>query len=310
MSILTVTPNAAIDRTLVVPHFAINGVFRETEKWIAAGGKGINVARAIHHLGGKAICTGFIGGWNGQYLADLLSEENIESKWTLVSGETRNCTIIVDSSTGSNTVVNEQGASVSAEDWIRLSNDVLEAAIKCSIICFSGSLPPGSIVNDYLHLISKLMTQGKSVWIDTSGETLHAASQQIDAQIKVNRHELGDLLGFPITRQDDLRRAADIILKRQCKAAVITLGSQGAAYISRNGQWVVSLPPVNAFCAVGSGDSFLAGLVCGEALKLPPDECLRMGAAAGTANTLIIGGGRFLQEDYERMLSKTVVTKL
>jgi 1-phosphofructokinase family hexose kinase len=310
MSILTVTPNAAIDRTLVVPHLAINGVFRETEKWIAAGGKGINVARAIHQVGGEAICAGFIGGWNGQYLRHLLSDENIGSHWTEITGETRNCTIIIDSSTGSNTVVNERGTAVNQEDWLRLRSDVLHAVHDCKIVCFSGSLPPESPIQSYASLLSELMEQEKSVWIDTSGEPLRAVNRLAGVQIKVNRHEFGDLLGISIADIDDLRQAAEIILQQPWKAAVITMGSQGAAYITQNEQWVVTLPPVKAFCAVGSGDSFLAGLVHGEELGLPASDCLRMGAAAGAANTLIIGGGRFIRQDYERILAETIITPL
>ena len=49
--ILTVTLNAAIDRTVAVPNFRLGRRHRAVESRTVAGGKGINVARALSLLG-------------------------------------------------------------------------------------------------------------------------------------------------------------------------------------------------------------------------------------------------------------------
>ena len=48
--IVTVTLNAALDRTLTVPIFQVGHRHRASEALVLAGGKGINVARALKRL--------------------------------------------------------------------------------------------------------------------------------------------------------------------------------------------------------------------------------------------------------------------
>src|SRR5680860_1549392 len=60
--ILTVTLNAAMDRTLVVPNFAGGFRHRATDTYAMPGGKGVNVARTIKTLGQPVIATGLAGG--------------------------------------------------------------------------------------------------------------------------------------------------------------------------------------------------------------------------------------------------------
>jgi fructose-1-phosphate kinase PfkB-like protein len=72
--ILCLTPNPAIDRTLVVPNLTLGKVHRASETIVAAGGKGLNVARAIRLLGGESCCMGFAGGHSGHLFADLAQE--------------------------------------------------------------------------------------------------------------------------------------------------------------------------------------------------------------------------------------------
>ena len=62
--ILTVTLNAAIDRTLAVPNFHVGRRHRAVEQTAVAGGKGVNVARALKALGRPVLATGTAGGGN------------------------------------------------------------------------------------------------------------------------------------------------------------------------------------------------------------------------------------------------------
>src|ERR671925_314215 len=63
--ILCITPNPAIDRTLLLPHLTLGNVHRAENIMVAAGGKGLNVARTIRILGGAPLCMGFAGGHSG-----------------------------------------------------------------------------------------------------------------------------------------------------------------------------------------------------------------------------------------------------
>src|SRR5690349_593871 len=169
--ILCITPNPAIDRTLIVPNLALGNVHRAAQTIVAAGGKALNVARTIHTLGGESLCLGFAGGHTGHLLGDLAQNEGLNSFWTWTNSETRTCTILV-SENGDATEIDEPGLSVSSSDWKRLRRDVNKTISSEDLVCISGSLPPDSDLDDFKKLLSVTLQKGKQVWVDTSGAAL------------------------------------------------------------------------------------------------------------------------------------------
>ncbi|MDX6654361.1 MAG: 1-phosphofructokinase, partial [Solirubrobacterales bacterium] len=87
--ILTVTLNAAIDRTVAVPNFRLGRRHRAVESRTVAGGKGINVARALNLLGRPVIATGFVGGPSGTRVLEELHEESVLTDFIEIAAETR-----------------------------------------------------------------------------------------------------------------------------------------------------------------------------------------------------------------------------
>lgn len=308
--ILCVTPNAAIDRTLVVPGFGPGSVFRPVETIVAAGGKGINVARAVRALGGQSTCAGFLGGHSGRLLATLAEREGLEGIWTWVEGESRTCVIIVDPTQGQATVVNEHGLTVTADNWRDLCDDVLRLSGHSNCVCLSGSLPPGVSPDQFVGLIRALGEAGATVWVDTSGEALQAALTVESIALKVNGDEAGALLNGAVSDVKAAAGAADELRKRGAREVVITLGAEGAVLACESGRWRVRPPTIKAVSAVASGDCFLAGLILALTSGASHDEALKRAVAAGAANTLTVGGGRFSLEDFERIRGETYLEAL
>src|SRR5688500_9620319 len=195
--ILCITPNPAIDRTLILPSLVLGSVQRAKRSIVAAGGKGLNVARAIRTLGGEALCMGFAGGHTGHLLADLAQEEGLHFSWTWINPETRTCIILV-SQDGDATVINEPGMPVSKSDWKRLQRDVRKHVSSAGLVCLSGSLPPHSPADDLQGLLHMLLDAGKQVWVDTSDKALDAALTVPGLCIKENGEEIGKMLGFDV----------------------------------------------------------------------------------------------------------------
>ncbi len=306
--ILCVSPNPALDRTLLVPDFAAGKVLRAQSALAAAGGKGINVARAVRNLEGEALCSAFLGGTTGRYIAELTEKEQIPGQWTWIDGETRTCIIVADAQTGEATVVNEQGPHVTSEDWSRFETDVSRLADdRIEFVCFSGSLPPGSPSDAYPRLVQAVLRKGKQVWVDTSGAPLSSVLRIPDIGIKVNGDEVGVILGRKIGDPDTALSAA-----RELKAAgphtvVLTLGAKGAVMAYPTGEAWASPPVIKVVDPIGSGDSFLAGLVTSISNHCAPDEALRRAVAAGAANALTIGGGQFSLEVFNNILAGTTL---
>jgi 1-phosphofructokinase family hexose kinase len=295
--ILCITPNPAIDRTLVVPSLTLGRVHRAQNLIVAAGGKGLNVARTIRLLGGQPLCMGFAGGHSGRLLADLAQGEGLACSWTWTNSETRSCTILI-AQDGDATLINEPGMPVSVADWGKLSQDVGKQLPLVSRVCLSGSLPPDSSATDLQGLLTVLVDSGKQIWVDTSGMALDTALTHSDLCIKVNGQEIGEMLGLEINDMVSAERAFDMLRERELMTSVITLGSAGALLSTREGRWYAQGPSVAVISTVGSGDAFLGGLV--SALDSGKDwpEALRDAVATGTANTLSPGGGQFALETF------------
>ena len=307
--ILCITPNPAIDRTILLPGLVLGNVHRAQKVIVAAGGKGLNVARAIRTLGGEPLCMGFAGGHTGRLLAELAEKDGFHSAWTWIDSETRTCTILV-SQDGDATLINEPGIPVSTSDWGRLRQDILAQLSSVGLVCISGSLPPASSAEEFQGLLKILVGAGKQVWVDTSGAALNTALGHPDISIKVNGAEISEFLGFEVKDLATAGRALTILGNRGLTASVITLGSAGALLASREGRWYARGPQVDVVSTVGSGDSFLGGLV--SALDAGRDwaDALRDAVAAGTANALLPGGAQFRLQDFEKIRKQIRVQSL
>jgi 1-phosphofructokinase family hexose kinase len=298
--ILCITPNPAIDRTIVVSELLPGHVHRAQKVMTAAGGKGLNVARAIGVLGGQCVCMGFVGGHAGRLLADLAARDGLRALWTPVENETRSCLILVPSNEDA-TVVNEPGMPVGAAAWQQLQAYVKSTLGSTEIVCLSGSLPPDSALEDWQSLLDMLVEAGKQVWIDSSGAALHDALMQPDLAIKVNGNEIGEVLGIDVRDAASARRALDKLGKYGLRAAAITLGSRGAVLATRSGAWLATGPVMRVVSTVGSGDAFLGGLVSALDAGKPTSDALGDAVAAGTANALSVGGGCFSLQDFQQI---------
>lgn len=275
---------------------------------MAAGGKGLNVARVAQALGADVQCAGFVAGYSGRLFMALAERDGLSGVWTSIEGETRSCIIVADRSRRDVSVINERGPQVTAEDWQRLYDDVTQAAAQADAICLSGSLPPGATPEGYTALLRALRDAGKTVWVDTSGASLQAALAVEGIRVKVNHEEAGALVNQRVDGVRAAIRVAQAIQEHTHDVVVLTLGKAGAVMLSDGDCYHARSPEVEAVSSVGSGDAFLAGLVTGYPTS--PETGLAQAVAVGAANTLMYGGGRFSMDDYHRLLDATQVERV
>lgn len=310
--ILCVTPNAAIDRTLILSSVTLGEVHRPKDMIAAAGGKGLNVARAIKVLGGEPLCAGIIAGHTGRMIADLAEKDGLPSHWTqLTTGESRMCVILVDQSRSESTVVNEAGINVTAEDWAQFAADVQAEAQNANLIAFCGSLPAGSSPQSFAELLATLSGIGSRVWVDTSGKWLQAAAGLPGVSIKINDEELAQLVDHEAADPGQIANSAVEIWQKSQAPVVVTMGSKGAIFVQNaDNRWWAQSPPIEVFNAVGSGDSFLAGLLNAIENGADAPEALRHAVAAGSANAMSKGGAHFSEDDFQTILAGTTIQSL
>src|ERR671933_2889501 len=173
--ILTVTLNAAVDRTLVVPSLTLGHRHRASEGVTLAGGKGINVARALRTLGVPVLATGFAGGRHGDTIRDRLSEAAIPFDLVEIEGHSRNSTAIIDPMTGTQTEINEYGPEVSpaeAREFSRRLEHLMEYA---TAVVFAGSVPPNLDESFLVDLVRRARERGLYTVVDSPPSGLRVA---------------------------------------------------------------------------------------------------------------------------------------
>ena len=306
-TILCVTPNAALDRTMVVPDFTIGHISRIEGAIAAPGGKGLNVARAVQILGGKPLAMGLLGGHTGRMVAAMVEEAGYEAAWTRFDGETRTCTIIANRE-GESTVINESGR-IRPSDWRALADDICRKAERddVSAVCLCGSIPLGAPGDAPIELIRRLKAIGARVWVDSSKTALANAIQAKPFAIKVNREELAAALRIPLREKRDILSAADKLIADGIGLVVVSLGANGALLAAESMIAKATPPAIQPIDPVASGDCLHAGIVTALAEGNGMAEALRCGVAAGTVNALYAGGAQFPFSHYQKILRETRV---
>jgi 1-phosphofructokinase family hexose kinase len=276
-----------------------------------AGGKGFNAARALRVFGQQPLVVGPMGGFTGRKLAELAATDGISCAPVGIAGETRTCLTIVDAPAGCITELYEAGPALEPAEWSGLLNTTKRQLERTSWLIISGSCPPGVPENGLREVVEHARLHGVPALLDTYGAQMKRALEATPDLVKINQDEAADLLGIAVEGVDGGIMAAAGVRYRGARAAVITLGKLGAVGIDSAGQplgWAA--PDVAGTFPTGSGDSLFGGLVAGLAHGFSLREALRLGVAAGAANTLQVGAGVFDRHQVEMLLPEVKLLDL
>jgi 1-phosphofructokinase family hexose kinase len=311
--ILTVTLNAAIDRTIAVPNFRQGRRHRAVEASTMAGGKGINVARALKLLGRPVIATGLAGGPTGARLMERLAEESILTDFTWIGGESRTNIAVVDPTSGEQTEINERGPEISSEELDRFLEKLIYLARGAKMCVIAGSQPP-SVPSDFCaRIVTSLKEIGVEAIVDTDGEPLHASLRAEPAVVTPNVAEAEEAVGHEFNDPEERLAGVRGLVELGPSEAIIT-SERGCVAIVGDGQarraYEVTAPELEPISTVGSGDAFLAGYVASRYEGAAPRDCLAYGVACGAESTQHFGAGSIHREDVEHMLESVEVADL
>ena len=292
--ILTVTLNAAVARTLVVPSLTLGHRHRAPESMTLAGGKGVNVARSLRTLDVPVLAAGFAGGRNGDAIRDGLSEAAIPFDLVEIEGHSRTSTAIVDPMAGTQTEINEHGPAVSpaeAKEFSRRLEHLMEYA---TAVVFAGSVPPNLDESFLVGLVRRARERGLYTVVDSPPSVLRAALKAGPSLVSPNQHEAESVVGFDFIEEGDFPLGLNRLVELGTADACIT-SPEGHSYLTVEGGAVCARAPrVEAISTVGSGDAYLAGLLAGLLHRnLPPADAVRLAAGCAAANAETLGAGLF-----------------
>ena len=294
--IVTVTLNAAIDRTLTVPNFQLGQRHRASEGVALAGGKGINVARALKRLGVPVVATGLAGGRTGTQIVEELTGEAILNDFVRIGDESRTSTAVVDPTSGSYTEINEWGPHVEQEELETLLEKLRYLSRGADFVVLAGSLPRKVPTSFYADAIRDLTRRDVRVVLDSEGEPMRLAVESGPFLVSPNQREAEQLVGQELEDDGDFLMALDAIAEMGARNVLITLDN-GCFALLRFGRKTVRLrafaPHVEVVSGVGSGDVLLAQFLAAVGDELAPEDAARLAVAAGAASVREIGAGRF-----------------
>ena len=311
--IITVTLNAALDKTLEVPNFTPGRRHRTVDQTTMPGGKGVNIARAIKRLGQPVIATGLAGGATGNRILEALGDEAILNAFVRIREESRTNTAVLDPTTGMHTEINERGPAISVHELELFREKLLYLAKGASICVFAGSLPRGLDTDVYAGLIREVRKLGVTTMIDTDGEPMRLAVRAEPDLVSPNELEAEELVGHEFNDSDD--RASAVVEMRRLGAAeaIMTVSDGCYAQVLEGGSpalYRVRVQEQEARSSIGSGDAFLAGYVAARYAGRPPVDCLRFGVACGAESIHHVGAGIVEPGKVERMLDEVDAERL
>ena len=311
--IVTVTLNAAIDRTLTVPNFQLGHRHRASQGLTLAGGKGINVARALKRLDVPVVATGLAGGRTGTRIVEELTSEAILNDFVRIADESRTSSAVVDPTAGTYTEINEWGPHVEPDELAMLLEKISYLARGADMVVFAGTLPRGVEDSFYAEAIRDLNRRNVPAVLDSEGPPLRLGVEAEAFLVTPNQREAEGLVGQEFGDDEDYTMALDRIADMGARNVLITSDTRSFGLFRadrKRTSFRADAPNVEPVSAVGSGDVLLAAFLAARLAEKPLEEALRAAVAAGAASTLEVGAGRFEPREASKLRSAVDVREL
>lgn len=302
--VLTITLNPALDQTIVLGHLKVGDVNRAQASMLHAGGKGVNVAACLADWEPQGVVvSGILGADNQAAFSALFLKKSIADEFVRVPGETRtNIKLSHDSNT---TDINLPGLDISAETAEAFVEKIKKLAVPGGLVLLAGSLPAGLIPQIYPLLVEQLVARGARVLVDTSGAPLQAAlsGPVMPYAIKPNREELEGFVGHSLADDAALLKAARALNARGVEIVVVSLGAEGALFVTAQTALRAVGTPMRVVSTVGAGDAMVAGMIAGLRETAGLERIARLGMAFAAGKLAHPGANLPPRQDVEALAS-------
>jgi 1-phosphofructokinase family hexose kinase len=291
--------NPSIDRLFEVEQLRPGSVHRPALFERVAGGKGLNAARAAATLGADVHVVTILAGHAGRWLEGELEHAGIAVHSVWVDGESRSSLSVADRAGEGLTEFYEHGVRIAEDAWQRFAGAASALSTSADWIAISGSLPPGAPADGYLMLRPAC---------PLAADTVERRPQTVDL-VKLNAAEAERVTGIATATAEGALAAARS-LAAGGGAGAVTRGPEGAVMALADGAAIIGTLAAPGAYPVGSGDSFLAGIVVARAAGAGWDDALALGLGAGAANAAVPGAARFSRDHAERLAGRAVITSV
>lgn len=260
MKIVTLTLSAAID-----VHHYVDSLELGHENFVKAlgrdaGGKGINISRALNSFGVENVALAVLGKDNYSEFAELLSKEGMSVMPILVPGHIRE-NVTVHTKGGEETRISLTAESLPSDTLGKIEAVTDEILKEGDVLTFTGSIPSGTSKTDVIGYLTRQREKGIRLIVDSRSLSLNDLSQIKPFLIKPNEYEIENYVGYTVRGREEAKAVAQSLRKLGIDNVMITLGERGAVISSSEGCFAATVPCVEVRSTIGAGDSTIAGFI-------------------------------------------------
>lgn len=287
MKIITLTLNPAFDI-----HCSIDNLQLYKENYAShvtknAGGKGVNISRALAGFGIPNTSYCVLGRENGEEFYSALKNDGVFCLPLMTDGRIRE-NLTVHSRNGE-TRISFEGFAIDTGVPDKLYDMIRNEITQDTFVTFTGRLPAGITANDATSFLSGIKKLGAKLVVDCNSFSADELFKIKPYLIKPNEQEISALIGKDISTEADALSSAKEFLKGGIQNVIVSLGAKGFAYATSDCAYIVHVPEIKPISTIGAGDSLIAGYLAGVFKQLDTEEVLKLAASFGTAACLTEG---------------------
>lgn len=299
--------NMATDKTHYIPNFTNGMTARKNPDLVLAGGKGVNVARALNSFMDDYLLMGFCSGYSGRFIMSLIKKEGLKSKIVYQNDyESRTCVSVIDKN-GVSTDLNEEGAYISKSSQDKFFDAFKKALKKADVVSISGRTPYNIKSDFYRKLISEAKNNNKKIFVDLTDDSLRTCLQHGVNCVKINAKEFCDFSGMKISEKS-IRKVFIKYKKNGLETLIVTDGHNPSLAINNKCFYRVLPPKIDDFISgVGAGDSFMAGFIYSQINNYDFEKALLTATAFASSDCKTLGAGIISKNDIRKYYAQVEV---
>lgn len=285
--IYTVTFNPSLDYVITVQEFSCGGINRTQKELMFPGGKGLNVSMVLKNLGVENTALGFLSGFTGDRIQQLLEEKGVTEDFIKIADGMSRINVKISSLQGEQreeTEINGKGPVIKNEDIEKLY-ERLDTLKPGDILVLAGSIPESLPSDIYRDIMIYLQDREIKVVVDATKALLKNVLSYHPFLIKPNNYELGELFGVEITEKEDAIFYAKKLQEQGALNVLVSMAGDGAVFVGEDDSvYQMKAPQGVVKNSVGAGDSMVAGFLAGYLKYEDYENAFRMAVCAGSAS--------------------------
>lgn len=298
MKIVTLTLSAAFDIHCDAKEINVNHENIANITGIDAGGKGVNISKALKSFNTDSIALAVLGKENADEFVKKLEKDGICLEKILIDGRIRE-NITIHTNDGKETRLSFNSSLVPENTIDRIEEISNGICDKDTIVAIVGRVPAGIDMRKLKDYILALKERNIKVVIDSKSFSLADLKEIKPFMVKPNQEEISEYIGMEITNLKDAEYAAKELYRIGIENVMVTLGERGSILVSNGISYKAQVPKIQAVSTIGAGDSSIAGFLYAYTNGFSMADCLKYSVAFGTAACLTAGTN---PPEYETIL--------